>query len=146
MNRVAPRALLLAAAIVVTALLTVLGVDSCSSSGIVPGGSSAATVSGPDRQTPSSGLPTVPVSALPAEARSVLAAIDRGGPYAHRQDDTVFGNFEALLPERPDGYYHEFTVATPGSPDRGERRLVVGQDGDIYYTSDHYESFRQVIR
>jgi ribonuclease T1 len=37
-------------------------------------------------------------------------------------------------------------VATPGSPDRGERRLIVGRDGDIYYTSDHYESFRQVVR
>ena len=48
------------------------------------------------------------------------------------------------LPTEPDGYYREFTVVTPGSPDRGARRLIVGKNGEIYYTDDHYESFERV--
>ncbi len=96
--------------------------------------------------TPVSGLPTVPVAALPPEARQVLATIDAHGTFRYAQDGTVFGNNEGLLPERPDGYYHEYTVPTPGSPDRGTRRLVVGRDGDVYYTGDHYATFRQVLR
>ncbi|HEY2794379.1 MAG TPA: ribonuclease domain-containing protein, partial [Micromonosporaceae bacterium] len=95
---------------------------------------------------PKSGLPTIAASALPSEAQSTLALIDRGGPYPYKQDNTVFSNFEGLLPKRPSGYYREYTVVTPGSPDRGTRRLVVGKNGDIYYTDDHYESFRQVVR
>jgi ribonuclease T1 len=137
---ITPRALLIAAGIVVIALFAVLGLDRCSSGSTAPGGVHA---TGP---TPRSGLPTVAASALPAQAQSVLALIDKGGPYPYKQDNTVFSNFEKLLPKRASGYYHEYTVVTPGSPDRGERRLVVGQDGDIYYTSDHYESFRQVVR
>lgn len=97
-------------------------------------------------ETPRSDLPTVAVDELPAEARETLALIDRGGPYPYRQDNTVFSNVEGRLPRRPHGYYREYTVRTPGSRDRGARRLVVGADGDIYYTEDHYETFRQVIR
>jgi ribonuclease T1 len=96
--------------------------------------------------TPRSGLPTVAVADLPTGARETLALIDRGGPYPYRQDNTVFANQEGLLPARPRGYYREYTVVTPGSADRGMRRLVLGADGDVYYTSDHYTSFRQVLR
>jgi ribonuclease T1 len=137
---ISARALLIAAAIVVIALFAAFGLDRCSSAPSRPGGAQA---NGP---TPASGLPTIAAAALPSQARATLALIDKGGPYPYRQDNTVFSNFEGLLPKRPSGYYHEYTVVTPGSPDRGERRLIAGEDGDIYYTSDHYESFRQVIR
>ncbi len=94
---------------------------------------------------PVSGLPWVDESALPAQARQTLALVARGGPYPFpRSDDQPFGNREGLLPSRPAGYYREYTVSTPGETDRGPRRVVVGRDGDVYYTDDHYDSFRRV--
>jgi ribonuclease T1 len=102
--------------------------------------------SNPATATPRSGLATIAPADLPPEARDTIALIDRGGPYPYRQDGTVFSNVEGRLPARPTGYYHEFTVRTPGLPDRGPRRLVLGANGDLYYTDDHYDSFRQVIR
>lgn len=96
--------------------------------------------------TPASGLATVDVSRLPKEAAATLALVDRGGPFPYDKDGSTFLNLERLLPQRPRGYYREYTVPTPGSPDRGARRLVVGQEGDVYYTADHYRSFRQVLR
>jgi ribonuclease T1 len=91
-------------------------------------------------------MATVEESRLPAEARQTLALIDRGGPFPYAQDGVVFGNFERLLPRQPRGYYREYTVKTPGSHDRGARRIVTGQGGEIYYTGDHYDSFRAVLR
>jgi ribonuclease T1 len=131
---------MIAAAVVIVALLAVLGFDRCSSGPV--GGPTPATSS----HTPRSGLPAIAVGALPAQARSVLELIDRGGPYPYAQDNTVFSNNEGRLPKRPAGYYREYTVVTPGAPTRGTRRLIVGRAGDIYYTSDHYDTFRQVIR
>ncbi|UFR05686.1 ribonuclease N [Streptomyces sp. Go40/10] len=92
------------------------------------------------------GTATVPQSRLPAEARRTLALVDRGGPFPYAKDGAVFGNFEGRLPRHPRGYYHEYTVPTPGSRDRGARRLVTGRAGEIYYTDDHYETFRAVLR
>ncbi|WP_369252130.1 ribonuclease domain-containing protein [Streptomyces sp. R41] len=89
---------------------------------------------------------TVPEAQLPAEARRTLALIDEGGPFPYARDGVVFGNFERLLPKHPRGYYHEYTVKTPGERDRGARRIVTGQGGEIYYTDDHYKSFRAVLR
>ncbi|MEU8981515.1 ribonuclease domain-containing protein [Streptomyces sp. NPDC048309] len=89
---------------------------------------------------------TVPASRLPAEARATLALIDKGGPFPYARDGVVFGNFERLLPRHPRGYYHEYTVKTPGERDRGARRIVTGQGGEIYYSDDHYKSFRAVLR
>lgn len=82
---------------------------------------------------------------LPPEARGTLALIARGGPFPHRQDGVVFGNYEGLLPKEPRGYYHEYTVETPGAHDRGARRLITGGTPPrvYYYTDDHYRSFRQ---
>jgi ribonuclease T1 len=57
----------------------------------------------------------------------------------------VFKNFEGLLPPQPRGYYKEYTVPTPGAIDRGSRRLITGQNGEIYYTADHYITFQEVI-
>ncbi|MET8471509.1 ribonuclease [Streptomyces sp. NPDC006422] len=81
-------------------------------------------------------------SALPAEAHDTLDLIEQGGPYPYEQDGTVFSNREGILPAQSSGYYHEYTVITPGSDDRGARRIVTGEaDQEDYYTADHYESF-----
>ncbi len=90
--------------------------------------------------------PAAPYPAfLPPEAHAVLDRIARGGPYEYRQDGGVFGNRERLLPVQPRGYYREFTVETPGSPDRGARRIVTGGQppSEYWYTSDHYRSFQR---
>jgi ribonuclease T1 len=119
-----------------------------------PGATSSATAapgpaspSRPGTQAPTpaannpSGLPAIPESELPAEGRRILALIRAGGPYQYSQDDQVFGNFERILPRRDRGYYREYTVPTPGESDRGARRIVAGDNGEKYYTDDHYESF-----
>lgn len=89
---------------------------------------------------------------LPPEARQTLARIRNGPPYPYRRDGVVFHNRERHLPERPRGYYREFTVETPGSRDRGARRIVAGggssgnvqTSDEFYYTDDHYRSFRRI--
>jgi len=85
---------------------------------------------------------------LPREARETLELIRAGGPFPYRRDGTTFGNRERLLPSRPRGHYTEYTVRTPGSPDRGARRIVAGGDprtsGEYWYTDDHYRSFRRI--
>ena len=85
-------------------------------------------------------------SFLPPEAVSTLQAIERGGPFPYDRDGTVFQNRERRLPEQPHGYYREYTVVTPGSRDRGARRIVAGgQPPEVYYyTEDHYRTFRPV--
>lgn len=81
---------------------------------------------------------------LPPEARQTVALIQQGGPYPYRQDGTVFGNRERLLPLRERGWYREYTVDTPGLSHRGPRRIVTGghPPRQWYYTADHYASFR----
>ena len=83
-------------------------------------------------------------AALPPEARHTIALIRRGGPFPHRQDGSVFGNREGLLPRQPRGWYREYTVDTPGLTHRGARRIVTGGDPprEWYYSDDHYRSFR----
>lgn len=83
---------------------------------------------------------------LPPEALETLELIFKGGPFPYRQDGTVFQNRERRLPIQPQGYYREYTVRTPGENDRGARRIVMGREGEIYYTDDHYDSFRRVLR
>ncbi|MFJ7411151.1 ribonuclease domain-containing protein [Streptomyces sp. NPDC098077] len=81
-------------------------------------------------------------SALPSQAHDTLDLIERGGPFPFEQDGTVFQNREGLLPGRSTGYYHEYTVITPGSDTRGARRIVTGEQvEEDYYTADHYASF-----
>jgi ribonuclease T1 len=85
---------------------------------------------------------------LPAEARETLRLIDAGGPFPYRRDGIVFQNRERRLPEQPRGFYREYTVPTPGSPDRGARRIVAGDKPPVvfYYTVDHYKTFRRIQR
>ncbi len=111
---------------------------------------------------PASGPPSVPTaqsapdttvvaparvpSFLPAEAIATLQAIERGGPFPYSRDGVVFQNRERRLPQQPRGYYHEYTVTTPGSSDRGARRIIAGGEPPevFYYTDDHYRTFRPV--
>ena len=86
---------------------------------------------------------------LPPEAHDVLDRIARGGPFEYRQDGGVFQNRERRLPAQPRGYYREYTVDTPGSDDRGARRIITGggipgerQPREYWYTDDHYRSFQ----
>lgn len=81
-------------------------------------------------------------SDLPSQAYDTLELIEQGGPYPYSQDGTVFQNREGILPSQSTGYYHEYTVITPGSSTRGARRIVTGEEAqEDYYTADHYESF-----
>ena len=81
---------------------------------------------------------------LPPEARATLQLIDSGGPFPYARDGIVFGNYEGRLPSRPRGYYHEYTVPTPGQRHRGARRIIVGKPAERYYTDDHYRTFRRI--
>ncbi|WP_020502440.1 ribonuclease domain-containing protein [Sciscionella marina] len=86
----------------------------------------------------------VDLSTLPKEATDTVNLIKKGGPYPYPQDGTVFSNREGILPKCDSGYYHEFTVKTPGSDDRGARRFVTGKGSEYFYTDDHYKSFSLV--
>jgi ribonuclease T1 len=94
---------------------------------------------------PHSGLPTVKASALPPEARTTLGLIATKGPYPYSRDGVVYNNLEKILPKQGKGYYHEYTVVTPGSSDRGARRIITGKLGERFYTDDHYASFSEVV-
>ncbi|MFD9196267.1 ribonuclease domain-containing protein [Streptomyces phaeochromogenes] len=84
-------------------------------------------------------------SALPSQAHDTLDLIEQGGPYPYSQDGTVFQNREGILPSQSSGYYHEYTVITPGSSTRGARRIVTGEETqEDYYTADHYATFKLV--
>ncbi|MET7735389.1 ribonuclease domain-containing protein [Streptomyces sp. NPDC005402] len=82
---------------------------------------------------------------LPSQAHDTLDLIEQGGPYPYSQDGVVFQNREGVLPSRSTGYYHEYTVITPGSSTRGARRIVTGEKSqEDYYTADHYATFNLV--
>ena len=85
-------------------------------------------------------------AALPPEAYAVMERIQRGQPHPYAKDGTTFFNREGKLPQKPRGYYREYTVPTPGARDRGARRLVTGGEPPEvwYYTADHYQSFQRI--
>jgi len=99
------------------------------------------------RATPDA-LPDIAAADLPREGREVLALIRNGGPFRYDRDGVVFGNREHLLPAERNGYYHEYTVHTPGSKNRGARRIICGGPARTpdacFYTSDHYQSFKRI--
>jgi ribonuclease T1 len=90
-------------------------------------------------------MAVVALAALPPEARHTYQLVQAGGPYPYARDGVVFENREKVLPAEASGYYHEYTVVTPGSSDRGARRLIAGKAGERYYTDDHYATFRFVV-
>lgn len=87
---------------------------------------------------------TSTAASLPPEAVKTISLIESGGPFPYARDGIVFQNRERLLPQRPNGYWHEYTVPTPGESDRGARRIIHGAGGEFYYTDDHYASFKRV--
>ncbi len=99
----------------------------------------------PERTAATAAAPATLPAFLPTEAHATLERIARGGPFEHSQDGGVFGNYEGLLPNQPRGYYHEYTVETPGAGNRGARRIITGGTPPVvwYYTDDHYRSFRR---
>lgn len=89
-----------------------------------------------------SGMPTKALSSLPPEAGKTYQLIKSNGPFPYpRNDGVTFQNREKRLPAKKSDYYREYTVPTPGSQDRGARRLISGQQEELYYTQDHYDSF-----
>lgn len=101
--------------------------------------------------TPTTAVSVVPASigdvcqtALPSQADDTLNLIAEGGPFPYPEDGEIFRNDEGLLPAESDGYYHEYTVTTPGASNRGTRRIITAEDGTDYYTADHYESFSTI--
>lgn len=71
-------------------------------------------------------VPVIGIAQLPPEARETLQVIERGGPFPYPRDGVVFSNYEHVLPQQKRGYYHEYTVKTPGAHNRGARRIVCG--------------------
>lgn len=136
------------------ALIGVLAVAGCAGTvteagtGAAGGGQAAVQDSqyadlAPAEQT--SDLTAMTVEQLPPEGIETLELIASEGPFPYAQDGSTFNNRERILPKKPQGFYAEYTVVTPGSDDRGARRIVGGDDGSRFYTSDHYSSFREVV-
>lgn len=111
-----------------------------------PPAGTAATSAAPDLAAAS--VPADALARFGIEERGAIAAalalIADGGPFLHKKDGSVFQNREGRLPRYAAGYYHEYTVETPNSADRGARRIVTGTGGEIYYTADHYDNFVQL--
>jgi ribonuclease T1 len=116
----------------------------------------AAAITGPLAQARSltdrpelSSRATISVAQLPSQGRATYELIRQGGPFPYGKDGAVFGNRERSLPAEKRGYYREYTVTTPGSRDRGARRIVCGGPARApqacYYTADHYASFRMIV-
>jgi ribonuclease T1 len=107
---------------------------------LVPTGATA-------RTTPHT-LTEIGFDELPKEAREVLERIRSNGPFRYERDGVVFGNREHVLPPKPRGYYHEYTVRTPGVKSRGARRIVCGGERTApeacFYSDDHYRSFQRI--
>lgn len=104
---------------------------------------------GPSDGLADSRTATVSLAQLPRQGQETYELIRQGGPFPYDKDGTVFGNRERLLPAEKRGYYREYTVKTPGSRDRGARRIVCGGPSRAphacFYTADHYASFRKIV-
>ncbi|MYU67626.1 ribonuclease domain-containing protein [Streptomyces sp. SID69] len=136
--RIPPRAARIGAAAAVLSALLAGGTVSATAANAAP--VSAATAKASVASADSVG--SICQSALPSQADDTLDLIAQGGPYPYSQDGTVFSNREGVLPSQSSGYYHEYTVVTPGAPTRGTRRIITGEGSqEDYYTSDHYETF-----
>ncbi|VTU40318.1 ribonuclease domain-containing protein [Variovorax sp. PBL-E5] len=94
-------------------------------------------------------LESIALAELPVQGQRTYEAILNGGPFRHEKDGVVFGNRERLLPQERRGHYREYTVDTPGSRDRGARRIVCGGERTAptacWFTADHYASFRRIV-
>jgi ribonuclease T1 len=120
---------------------TALAIATWTSNGL--GNLNSQSVQALDRSTSAASIPIVSIQRLPVEAKNTIKLINQGGPFPYRKDGTVFGNRERRLPTTTLGTYREYTVSTPGSRDRGARRIISGQNIK-YYTPDHYRSFQRI--
>jgi ribonuclease T1 len=131
------------------ALVAGLVLAACGSAGggttTQPGGPAVDGAASLAPAQPTTDLPTMTVSQLPPEGVETLRLIDSDGPFPYSKDGVTFQNREGILPKQKSGFYQEYTVETPGSDDRGARRIVTGKDGSRFYTDDHYDSFREVV-
>jgi len=145
------RVLTVVVVVLVGTLLTACGSTPKGSTTYGPGAAGtgvAATPSDAPQLAPSapvSGLRTMLVSQLPKQGVDTLRLVASDGPFPFSKDGVTFSNREGLLPQHASGWYREFTVITPGSSDRGARRIIAGDDGGRFYTDDHYASFREVL-
>lgn len=109
------------------------------------------SVAGPAAQARTASEPdAVALAQLPEPAQQTYRRVLSGGPFPYRKDGITFGNREHRLPAKNRGYYREYTVETPGSADRGARRIVCGglkpaEPDACYYTADHYASFARIV-
>lgn len=118
--------------------ITRMGASAAILSALLVGGTVSAT-------TANAAVGSVCYTRLPSQAYDTLELIEEGGPFPYSQDGAVFQNREGVLPSHSTGYYHEYTVKTPGSSTRGARRIVTGSKTDEdYYTADHYATFNLI--
>ena len=115
---------------------------------VVSGLAAGAAVQAKSPNSPES-VAAVALTSLPDQAQATHRLVLAGGPFPYSKDGTVFGNRERLLPAKARGHYREYTVKTPGSRDRGARRIVCGgkpptQPEACFYTDDHYASFKRI--
>jgi len=114
---------------------------------VIAGGWALLRTNSPRPATTPAGVPTCPLTTLPPEVTNTVRAIHSNGPFPFpREDGVVFGNREGHLPDQARGYYHEYTVITPGARDRSARRIVTGgspltNPPQYFYTGNHYDSF-----
>jgi len=76
-----------------------------------------------------------------ADLQPTLNRIASGGKFPHRNDGSIFKNFEGLLPKQNAGFYREFFHPTSGITGPGPMRIVTGQNGGMWFTPDHYKTF-----
>lgn len=93
------------------------------------------------QECPVKGVDPIEFADLPPEAIDTLRLIASDGPFPFDRDGVTFQNRERLLPKMKKSYYREYTVIDPSQDDRGPRRIVTGDCGEAFYTSDHYDSF-----
>jgi filamentous hemagglutinin len=78
------------------------------------------------------------------DVTATLERIKAGQLLRYSNDGATFQNRERRLPKEPPGYYKEYVHATPGLAGPRPQRIVVGEQGETYYTPDHYETFRRL--
>lgn len=123
--------------------ITRIGAAGALLSALLVGGTVTSTATAADRSVTAVG--SICYGSLPSQAHDTLDLIEAGGPFPYSQDGSVFQNREGVLPGQSSGYYHEYTVKTPGSSTRGARRIVTGKKvQEDYYTADHYVTFKLV--
>jgi ribonuclease T1 len=80
----------------------------------------------------------------PIDLTDTLERISAGEQLRFRNDGSVFGNRERRLPPRQARYYREWVHPTPELDGPGPQRVVTGEKGEIYYTHDHYRTFKKL--